>query len=509
MPAVRDPYNAIAAQIASLAPRTHPIVKRQQMVIQEGIIPTYYNLSGPQPGTVVGIVLGSVAGFLLIVWLLYSLTQGNARTGTTTAMAGEEEIVVRRPRRNSHGGRSRGSRRQEVREISRSPRRSGGRSQIIVDERRPPTRPRSIIVEERHRVPGDDVVEVIEEHDEYRERRGSRRGGYRSKRIVQTDPAGLCDNVIDQQQYVTRIFFKSFGRINEAMEAVEVLNDPSIPPDNGRCRLLELPRELRDLIYEYAVTEVGGLVKDNAFATEVVDKEPSWSRDVKFPVGQSTAAGLFHTADGRTYKNDHNKLKFVCKQLLSETVGLEFSCNDLIFRGDGELLGMEIFLYFIGVECKQSHHDHIRNVIIIDRQERLTPLTWYNFEIQLDFLLSSRFWAYSQAHTAMNITLRLEYSEDNTKSWDWMHLRGGMEHTSRRAVLTARRLGKQDYMLEWCKTWTARISGLNRKFPPRYRWLPSSFRERAGGWGLWRRELQEECAEQWNEHCKRWEDGSL
>lgn len=203
MPAVPESYDAIAAQIDSLAPRDldgstlsprlsaadyaniavdapqkQPIAKRERMVIQQGIIPTYYNLSGPEPGMVVGIILGSVAGFLLIVWLLYTLTNGNARTGTTTAMAGEEEIVVRR-RRNSHGGRSRASRRPvEVREVSRSPRRSGGRSQIIVDERRPATRTRSIIVEERHRVPGDDVVEVIEEED-YRERRGSRRSGYR------------------------------------------------------------------------------------------------------------------------------------------------------------------------------------------------------------------------------------------------------------------------------------------------------------------------------------------
>lgn len=203
MPAVPEPYDAIAAQIDSLAPRDadgsslkprqpamdysnlafnapqkQPIAKRQQMVIRQGIIPTYYNLSGPEPGMVVGIILGSVAGFLLIVWLLYTLTNGNTRTGTTMAMAGEEEIVVRR-RRNSHGGRSRASRRPvEVREVSRSPRRSSGRSQIIVDERRPATRTRSIIVEERHRVPGDDVVEVIEEED-YRERRGSRRAGYR------------------------------------------------------------------------------------------------------------------------------------------------------------------------------------------------------------------------------------------------------------------------------------------------------------------------------------------
>lgn len=205
MPAVREPYDAMAAHIDSLVHRDvdggvlprqpgmdystvafeaspkRPVAKRQQMLVQEGIIPTYYNTSGPEPGLVVGIVLGSVAGFLLIVWLLYSLTNGNTRTGQTTAMAGEEEIVVRR-RRNSHGNRSRGSRRPvEVRELSRSPRRSSGRSQIIVDERRPATRTRSIIVEERRRVAGDDVVEVIEEHDDdFPARRGSRRGpGYR------------------------------------------------------------------------------------------------------------------------------------------------------------------------------------------------------------------------------------------------------------------------------------------------------------------------------------------
>tara|TARA_R110002003_G_scaffold6_6_gene305 strand:+ start:14112 stop:14732 length:621 start_codon:yes stop_codon:yes gene_type:complete len=206
MPAVPDPFDAIAAQIDRLAPRNpahsrprprqpavdysaialdaphkQPIAKRQQMIIQQGIIPTYYNLSGPTPGTVVGIVLGSVAGFLLIVWLLYSVTNGGGMSvGNTTAMAGQEEIVVRRRRGSHGGGRSRGSRHTQVREVSRSPRRSSGRSQIIVEERRAPPRARSIIVEERHhRVPGDDVVEVIEEHDEYRERRGSRRGGYR------------------------------------------------------------------------------------------------------------------------------------------------------------------------------------------------------------------------------------------------------------------------------------------------------------------------------------------
>lgn len=175
----REPAIDLAA-IAQDAPRTAQMAKRQQTVIQQGIIPTYYNLSGPEPGMVVGIVLGSVGGFLLVVWLLYSLTNAN-KGRATTAMAGEEEIVVRRPRRNSHGNRSRRNSHAQMREVSRSPRQSSGRSHIIVDERRapPPPRTRSIIVEERRRVPNDDVVEVIEEHEDYRERRGSRRGGYR------------------------------------------------------------------------------------------------------------------------------------------------------------------------------------------------------------------------------------------------------------------------------------------------------------------------------------------
>ncbi|KAF2244833.1 hypothetical protein BU26DRAFT_608341 [Trematosphaeria pertusa] len=198
MPAIPIPIDATSLQPGSLAPR-HPdasslIARRPAIQLSSdsalapdalsgrsiegravaGIIPTYYRVDGPGSGAVVGIVLGSVAGFLVLIWLLYSLTNVSGN-----AVAGEEEIVVRRPR-NSHSGRSRRSTRTEVREYSRSPRRSGGgRSQVIVEERRAP-RPRSVVVEERVRVPHDDVVEVIEEHDEYRTRRGSRRGsGYR------------------------------------------------------------------------------------------------------------------------------------------------------------------------------------------------------------------------------------------------------------------------------------------------------------------------------------------
>ncbi|KAF2711396.1 hypothetical protein K504DRAFT_475259 [Pleomassaria siparia CBS 279.74] len=151
----------------------------RQTVVTTGIIPTYYNFNSPAAGTVVGIVLGSVAAFLLITWLLFSLAQlsGNRRN---TTIQGEEEVVVRRRRGSQNNSRhSRRSTRTEVREHSRSPR----REHVVVEERRtrPVPRARSIVVEQRSRVPGDDMVEVIEEHDEYQTRRGGSRrsGGYR------------------------------------------------------------------------------------------------------------------------------------------------------------------------------------------------------------------------------------------------------------------------------------------------------------------------------------------
>lgn len=143
--------------------------------IVQGLIPTYLRPDGPGTGVVVGIVLGSVLGFLLLVWLLWTLTN-NSRN----AISGEEEIVVRkRVRRNSNSHRSRRNTRSEVREYDRSPRRSGGRSTVIVEERTR-SRPRSIVVEEtRRRVPGDDMVEVIEEDSDYDRRRSRRGSGYR------------------------------------------------------------------------------------------------------------------------------------------------------------------------------------------------------------------------------------------------------------------------------------------------------------------------------------------
>ncbi|KAB2572450.1 hypothetical protein BFW01_g5275 [Lasiodiplodia theobromae] len=203
MPAIRHArvLDGATLDAAGFQPRSAPaadslpansydrLIPRQGSDSSGGYIPLSYQglNSGPAPGTVAGIVLGSVAGFLLIAWLLLTV----ANLGGRSAIAGEEEIVVReRPPRSPRSRRSRRNSRHEIREVSRSPR----PHHIIVEEHRtsvpppPPSQPRprsrSVLVEERisaeRRVDGDDIVEVIEEHSPPRRHRSRRdSGGYR------------------------------------------------------------------------------------------------------------------------------------------------------------------------------------------------------------------------------------------------------------------------------------------------------------------------------------------
>jgi len=141
---------------------------------------TYSGLdAGPPPGEVVGIVFGSVCGFLLILGLIYTaFNMGGA------SASGEEEVVVRR---RSRSPRRTVSRSQSVSEIIETRQRSPPRRSP--PRRSPPRRERevrreTVILEETRRPPveqGDDIVEVIEEHSPPRRSGGSRRqSGYRT-----------------------------------------------------------------------------------------------------------------------------------------------------------------------------------------------------------------------------------------------------------------------------------------------------------------------------------------
>ncbi|CZR69750.1 uncharacterized protein PAC_19650 [Phialocephala subalpina] len=157
------------------------------------IIPTTYHSinSGPAPGTVVGIVLGSVGGFLLLLWLLYTCLSFGGWSSRSSFVS--EDVVVR-DRRKSHHGSTRSRRVSETVEVRRGPSpvrivpmpmpmpmpREPVRETVIVEEHRSRERQR----ESR----GSDEVVVIEEHSpprrkksvRDREERERRESGYRT-----------------------------------------------------------------------------------------------------------------------------------------------------------------------------------------------------------------------------------------------------------------------------------------------------------------------------------------
>jgi hypothetical protein len=118
-------------------------------------------------------VLGSVGGFLLLLWLLYTCL--NFGTITSSDSSYTESVVVRDRRKSSHGStRTRSRRASETVEVRRE--RSPVRivrepviERVIVEETRraPPPRERS---ESR----GSDEVVVIEEHSPPRRKKSVR-----------------------------------------------------------------------------------------------------------------------------------------------------------------------------------------------------------------------------------------------------------------------------------------------------------------------------------------------
>jgi hypothetical protein len=142
-----------------------PLLRRQSMIS----VPTSYSSlnSGPSPGTVVGIVLGSVAGFLILLWLLYSCF------GSGFVSIDEGSVIVRE-RKRSH--RTSSHRASETVEVRRERPRTPAVERIIVEERRE-SRPAPVVSSDGSR--SDEVV-VIEEHSPPRRSKSKRDSGYRT-----------------------------------------------------------------------------------------------------------------------------------------------------------------------------------------------------------------------------------------------------------------------------------------------------------------------------------------
>lgn len=99
-------------------------------------IPGEYPLNdaGPDPGTVVGIVLGSVGGFLLLLWLVYTCLQMGGR-GDTVSSYGTASVVTRKSRRRHSHQQHHSPARRETVEIRSSRGPPPPTERVVVEER--------------------------------------------------------------------------------------------------------------------------------------------------------------------------------------------------------------------------------------------------------------------------------------------------------------------------------------------------------------------------------------
>lgn len=154
--------------------KRHPLAQLSHLATRQSssaLIPENYTNrnTGPSPGTVVGIVLGSVGGFLLILWLLYSCFGG----GSIWPSNESEGSIVIRERKRSHRSHSTRSRRvSEARSVPVE-------RVIVTEERRTRTRAPPVVESSIGSSDADEVV-VIEEHSPPRRSKSKRESGYRT-----------------------------------------------------------------------------------------------------------------------------------------------------------------------------------------------------------------------------------------------------------------------------------------------------------------------------------------
>ncbi|KAF2115326.1 hypothetical protein BDV96DRAFT_75187 [Lophiotrema nucula] len=123
--------------------------------------------------------------------------------------------------------------------------------------------------------------------------------------------------------------------------------DPSSPPDRPSL-FLSLPRELRDEVYEFALTYNDNLiaeVAENRYGSDGNQPDHAWLR-LRQP----------HT------DQESNQLRYVCRQLHEETSGLSIKLNDILVVATPHQRSIQLFAYFLKYSCALKYQHTFRNL---------------------------------------------------------------------------------------------------------------------------------------------------
>lgn len=251
---------------------------------------------------------------------------------------------------------------------------------------------------------------------------------------------------------------RRFPKLTLKTPAKRIPPEPSIELDE-RCRLLKLPAEIRAMIYEYALTEQGGLV---------------------------ISGGHLHSARVDSEECDANQLKFVCKQLHAETKGLGLRYNILTIKDSDSRLWFGTFEKFVNHECSSENLRRLTEVILHDRIERFEDRMHRRFsrergvtqmailERQLNAICSPHFKACCQKLPRATITIRLEVCRAHPDFFAWAEIGSLVQYLHR---------GTKSRMWEDGMLWTREAGDMAQRFlahspspfPANVRLTPASY----------------------------------
>ncbi|KAF2478323.1 uncharacterized protein BDR25DRAFT_309095 [Lindgomyces ingoldianus] len=178
----------------------------------------------------------------------------------------------------------------------------------------------------------------------------------------------------------------------------------STPLSDGRCLLLSIPRELRDEIYEYALSEDNGLTvqpTNNGFKL--------WA--------------IWHKHDEEV-RRDPTPLKLVCHQLYEETKDLVLKLNPLLFSSTDTVRGTKLFTNFIQNGCSPTNHQLIKKVIIREGTHHDVDLS-AGFQGFVSTKSPSVLFSFCRSHPNTSVIIYLAEFNSKFPSW-WCMLLGTM-----------------------------------------------------------------------------------
>ncbi|KAF2175484.1 hypothetical protein K469DRAFT_702167 [Zopfia rhizophila CBS 207.26] len=142
----------------------------------------------------------------------------------------------------------------------------------------------------------------------------------------------------------------------------EPRNHHHLQKKDQESALLRLPTEVRDIIYEFALTK--GVV-------DVVEVGEEEKENQNIGEEKKENQNIFRLECDDPHVQEVNQLKYVCQQLHKETSGLGLKWNTLLFR---QHLSPSVCIRFLRA-CCDAQKDKIKEMIINIYSERTDSLS--------------------------------------------------------------------------------------------------------------------------------------